>query len=393
MNTIDKIFEVLRSIRLEKREKDAQKRLLLGYMKEHPVSNGEEWRHHFQRSLGAFLTKPIIQLQPMPVLVALILMITIGAGVTVAAEGTVPGDTLYPMKIAFNEEIRGVLAFSEESRAEWAVEKTERRLEEIEKLSAEGRLDADVAAQAEVRLQAQIEEAEERAQKFEERKQEHIAAQMHSDLEGRLEAHKEVLLKIRTQVPATDEEVDQILTQVEENLTQAKERRLQAEAEVAAKTEAEVKSAAEGKKRSAENKIEEIEQFIERKGDRVGADAKAKALAELKDAKELFAQGEAKLQAGEYGKAFASFQQSMRVVQAAKLTLSAGFELNIILDDSADDGDNRDSQSEEKKEEQKGIDEQNESDKQDGKDADGQDNEDKDTGVDVGAETKIEIEL
>lgn len=67
-----------------------------------------------------------------------------------AAEQTVPGDVLYPVKVQFNEEIRSSLALTPFQKIEWETERVERRLAEARLLATEGKLtaavEADVAA-------------------------------------------------------------------------------------------------------------------------------------------------------------------------------------------------------------------------------------------------------
>lgn len=76
-----------------------------------------------------------------PAFAAMLIIITIGSGVSFAAENTLPGDVLYPIKIKVNEEVRSALSLSSESKASWAARRLERRLEEFEKLVEGNKLD------------------------------------------------------------------------------------------------------------------------------------------------------------------------------------------------------------------------------------------------------------
>ena len=58
--------------------------------------------------------------------------------VPVFAENTVPGDILYPVKVKFNEEVRGSLTFSPYEKVEWETERLERRISEAQLLAAAG---------------------------------------------------------------------------------------------------------------------------------------------------------------------------------------------------------------------------------------------------------------
>ncbi len=80
--------------------------------------------------------------------VAILLFILVSAGGTAfAAEGTLPGDVLYPVKISVNEQVQSALAFSPSAKAEVHASLAERRLEEAEALASVGKLDVKTTKQ------------------------------------------------------------------------------------------------------------------------------------------------------------------------------------------------------------------------------------------------------
>ncbi|MEK7575147.1 MAG: hypothetical protein AAB511_02875 [Patescibacteria group bacterium] len=85
------------------------------------------WKHHYKR------------LVPVGALAGVMLLI--GGSLTYAAEGTLPGDVLYPFKIAISEPVRGFLAIGLEAEARWHVRQSVRRMQEVEKLVVQGTLD------------------------------------------------------------------------------------------------------------------------------------------------------------------------------------------------------------------------------------------------------------
>jgi hypothetical protein len=64
------------------------------------------------------------------------------------AENALPGDALYPIKVRFNEELRGAMVSSPYQKIEWETERLERRLAEAQLLADNGLLPA--AAEVEV---------------------------------------------------------------------------------------------------------------------------------------------------------------------------------------------------------------------------------------------------
>lgn len=72
---------------------------------------------------------------------AVLFLVVGGVSTSYAAEKSVPGDALYPIKIRVNEQIKGVLAVKKEAKIEWEAEKAGRRIAEARELASQGRLD------------------------------------------------------------------------------------------------------------------------------------------------------------------------------------------------------------------------------------------------------------
>lgn len=66
-----------------------------------------------------------------PVAVGLGALVLFSGGVSYAAEGALPGDSLYKVKVNVNEEVVG---FFHPNKANWEVSRMERRLNELDKL-------------------------------------------------------------------------------------------------------------------------------------------------------------------------------------------------------------------------------------------------------------------
>ncbi len=71
---------------------------------------------------------------------ALALIIGSSLGVARAAENSLPGQTLYPVKINVNESVIGSFKRSDTARADWERERAGRRITEAETLAEEGKL-------------------------------------------------------------------------------------------------------------------------------------------------------------------------------------------------------------------------------------------------------------
>ena len=74
------------------------------------------------------------------VVTSVLFVLLVGGGTAYAAQGTLPGDILYPIKININEPVIGALAFSASDEANWQTEKIDKRVIEAEELARQGRL-------------------------------------------------------------------------------------------------------------------------------------------------------------------------------------------------------------------------------------------------------------
>lgn len=88
--------------------------------------------------------------------IALVLIVALGTGTSFAAEGAVPGDLLYPVKIKINEPVRNIVKLTPEARAHWEEEKINRRLKEAETLATREELDEKTRSEIEALLEDHV---------------------------------------------------------------------------------------------------------------------------------------------------------------------------------------------------------------------------------------------
>lgn len=267
----------------------------------------------------------------MPIIAVLIITALAGGGVSAVAESALPGDALYAVKVSVNEEVRAAFTFSAESKANWEARRAERRLEEAEKLSVENRLSADARAKVEANFKAFADRVHARIADFEAKENFRAAADVSSNFETSLNAHGEVLLRLAAEEKdeKEKEELGAVAAKVRTAATAATKARGEAEVKLVAKDGPEAQTAAEGKLKAAENKIEEVGKFIEASKAKLGAQATAEAEARLKVSQDLVASGKAKLDAKAYGEAFVLFQKAHRTAQEAKLMVASRVELKV----------------------------------------------------------------
>jgi len=217
---LKEFFQKAREVRLQKEEKSLGYKTLLTYIETNPVRFLEDVRHQWQRSI--FLIQPLQFFYKPMAIIAIVLLVAVASGgsVSLAAENAFPGDLLYPVKVEFNENVRAALAFSQEAKAEWKVEQVQRRLQEADKLAVKGSLDGEIAGKLETKFEQHVERAWSIASKLQVKGKTEAAAEIHSNLEAALEAHKKILLGLKNE--EKDERVEQILAKVEVKTQEAK---------------------------------------------------------------------------------------------------------------------------------------------------------------------------
>jgi hypothetical protein len=134
------------TVRMSTAERDDVRQRLLAYMDYHPLPETKGWeaRHILGgvKSLPTFVSSVFVS--RFVGVTAILLLVVVPA----MAENALPGDALYPIKVRFNEELRGAMVSSPYQKIEWETERLERRLAEAQLLADNGLLTA--AAEVEV---------------------------------------------------------------------------------------------------------------------------------------------------------------------------------------------------------------------------------------------------
>lgn len=149
-----------------------------------------------------------------------------GSSAVSAAEGALPGDILYPVKIKVSEPLRGALKMDDVSKAEWEAEKTERRLEEAETLAAQGRLDPASIQTVKENFERSASGFSAIVQSLEERERLEDIVNADIDFEARISAHEQILSVIEHSVATSQRGgIAPLRDAVKESVRKARERR------------------------------------------------------------------------------------------------------------------------------------------------------------------------
>ena len=86
----------------------------------------------------------------------LLVVVSVGGGTSFAAQGSLPGDVLYPVKISVNEQVQVALATSPLQKAQVNTSLAERRIEEAQQLAARGTLTATTTIEIQQNLTSHV---------------------------------------------------------------------------------------------------------------------------------------------------------------------------------------------------------------------------------------------
>ncbi|MDO8548354.1 MAG: DUF5667 domain-containing protein, partial [bacterium] len=127
--------------------------------------------------------------------VAVFLIVGLGTGTAYASQASVPGDTLYSIKVNITEPALGALAISDGAKAQWHAQVAQTRLEEAETLAASGKLDATTSAELSQDFDEHSNEAQAFAQKVEDESP-GSGAELTAQFDSSLVAHEAILTRV-----------------------------------------------------------------------------------------------------------------------------------------------------------------------------------------------------
>lgn len=347
-------------IHLSAAEKQQGREALLRHMQLHAVRNSHENRQSIQSSYTVFTSILSLIRNPMIASFLIALALITSGGISYAAESSLPGDTLYPVKIHVNEEVRSALAVNDKDQAEWDAARAERRLAEAATLAAKGQLKADTQTQIATNFENFADRVSERVQKLEAAGETEKAAEVSSRFEAALKAHEKILTslslraddlkRLKDEIEDRDEDhatstlavsstlgIDPkillpLLNKVKLEIKSNTEVREDAEKKIQEVVKERAQEAAEGRMTAARNKLDEVNKFLVSVKDRANAETYKKANERLAEAEKRFAEARKSIDEKKYSEAFIRFNEAHAMAQEAKLLVDLSVKLDLDED-------------------------------------------------------------
>lgn len=282
-----------------------------------------------------------ILLRPMPIFAAFTILVTLlGGGVSYAAQTSLPGEPLYPVKL-LGENLKGDITLSAEARAAWDAQRVANRLEEASVLAAEGQMNATTSAIVASNFDRNAKEADASIRGLQAKGNVTAAANVAAALEAALRAHREIIARFEAGSSTLIITFASLRERVDSQLTSTTELSDSIDSEITASSSLpSVQAAAEGKMTAAANAISEARKFIDRKETKISVDGAAEANAKLQSANDDLARAKANVAAGAYGDAFRAANDAFETAKEAKTLVQVQAELDLKLTKEGNGNDN-----------------------------------------------------
>ena len=236
------------------------------------------------------------------------------AGISYAAEDSLPGDALYTVKTNINEPIQGALAVSAQAKSDWAIDVASTRLQEAATLAAEGKLSTSTQAELEQNFDAHAQQAAA------------IIAEQAStspdtgvtsavSFEAQLSEYQRVLTQVGA---ATDSQTGSIASAVAQTQAQVGTIRADAQAKVAlaATTSSTSQTLAASRMRDiAKQQLEVSLKLASDSDDSIDSSSAAQVATQLADASTTISQGDVLLASNSAPEASGAFQSALASAQ------------------------------------------------------------------------------
>ncbi len=335
-NNFKKFIEEAKKVTLTKDERVNIGRILEVHIDNQPVINERRVRLGYQRSIIPI--KPILQFMP----IFLALIVAVSGGTALAANGSLPGDFLYPMKVGLNERIVDTLSLTDTMKAEHQSNLAARRIEEIQELAVRGLLNVEIEEEAGANFEQHMEKTLELIAKLEAAGKFEAAAEISSHLEALLNAHEDLINRIsRDNDSTTGNNLDDMSARVNSRLRTVEGIRTQAEGYVNVDDDQgedeskRLENVAEVKKEQSEDGIDDAKNLLNKYTPQLDNEFETDIQVLINAAEDADANGEVALTDGDFGAAFKYFQVSLRLTHQAEVMMRAWTSFRINVNGSA----------------------------------------------------------
>lgn len=229
-NNPETLFEYAKKrLTLSASEKDIHRERLLAFMKDRPAYATTPSPY-----FSAWFYTPVAR-----ALALFVVVVAAGGGTTFAAEGTLPGDVLYPVKTGVTEPLREALAITPEQKAAVENRIVGARLAELAQLAAQHRaIDSESLSALQESVGTHIDAAQAAVKSLSAKGADGAALQANSNLSATLDAGSDILNSVSGAEPAVASGINVVTSDVSNAQDETDQLATQLTTEVASSTDA-----------------------------------------------------------------------------------------------------------------------------------------------------------
>jgi len=330
-NEVEHILHTLQPVPMAAEEKARIRAALSSHIDAHPAPAADE------RRAGGLLASPFMsefknltflsrKMTAMHMFegLAVALLIVLGS-VSAAAQGALPGEPLYAVKVNINEQVSGAFAFSPQAKAQHEASLAATRLDEAVDLSAQGKLTPQARAQIEANLQTHVDNVEKNVDKLTSQDDARGAIEVSSDLASTLNAHEQVMQSLSS----GSDEAGSVAAAIRLQLSGVSDQLGMLEQQVTDEVSIDSEDQAHMKSGQAESAILSAKDDYAAAQGSVSAEVLSDANQRITSALNYLSDGYASMGNGAFNKAFINFQTAIRYSKEARVIIAAGKNLNI----------------------------------------------------------------
>ena len=323
-------FEKWGTIKLSHSSRARLEKSLLAYAQFHPVSDvvrvGAENRLKEQVPMRTTFITRLFNLKITRMTAIILITLLLGGGTSFAAQSSIPGDFLYPVKVEVNENVRSVFAISDESEARLQATLAEERLKEAETLATRGELNAQVSAEISERLRTHVEQAEKRNEHADAKGTYAESAMVRASLEGTLRTYGDILSQLNVTVAGNKGDV--LITEIQTFAQATAQNQATATADVSISSTADVEAFV-----SRAGKVVAIaESELADAKEKLSVDAYTRIKLQYDASVKAYGEAQAHLQTLQYREAYTSAQKAIRLAHEVDVMIASSLQFKINLD-------------------------------------------------------------
>lgn len=269
--------------------------------------------------------------------VAGFVILALGA-TSVAAEGALPGDILYPIKVNVNESIRDALAVSDKAQAEWDARVAERRVEEVVTLAAKGKLTAETQERISIKFEERAQKADALLVRLADSGDADDVVNGRTETEAKLKAHIELLDDVYADKNTNSVDVSDIISRVNNQVEGTLSKREKVESKILTQKKEQLQASVDARQKIAGKRIKTAQKTIDKKIDsEVDETVVLKLETKITEATVAYARAEEAYQSEDYDVAFGAYQDAIRLAQEVETYARTFTSLKFNKNDSQQD--------------------------------------------------------